>query len=295
MKWEKLKQVFDRIFIPEQKMHWPSEVHYCGHNSEPLLNHDLVINSMKYLKSKDVILSIITNGICLEKYLEKGNEIYLVDKLSVSLDVVNDAHFKEFKKPKADTSIDSILKSIETINRNKDKHNPGLTTFVTFVATPGTYAKQEWADFFVRLKDIGVNHVRVRNDYTCFDKDFYNDVKNDIQQIAKEMDADCISYSRNPPFDLEYKEFWPRNEKCRHCFGLRLWCTISADFRLYSCAHVASQLYKPLVDLNENNDWYDIYLERNNDDFERKPVELCDGHCPSTMYYLNHAEVLDGV
>lgn len=285
LEWELLENALGQIYVPEKKEYWPTEVHFCGCSSDPLLNHRVMKNAVRFLQDK-AIIKVITNGAHLERYLSDTMDLLLIDKLSISLDVTNERDFQQYKRPQGRTSLKDILCAIKTINEYRPIYNPKLSIYVTFVATPATYSKEQWAHFFSVLRDLGVNHIQVRNDYTVFEEEFFKKVKAEIAEISEDLGAHQVRYDNNASFDIKYNEYLPRNKPCDYCMGYRLWPTIGADLSLYPCAHVANSSFHPLLNLSTSN-YYSVYEEINSS-FELEPVKHCHGNCPSLMYFMNH-------
>ena len=293
MKWHDLEKVFNSIFEVGKEEFWPSEIHFCGCNSDPLLNKEVMKNAIQYLNERNVTIEIISNGVCLKDYISNNIEqLLLVDKISISLDVVNEQDFYSYKSLNSKICLKDIINSIEKICQNKYKTNSQLSIYTTFVATPETYSKEEWLQNFTELKNIGVNHVQVRNDYTNYDKNFYNKVKLDIEEIAIKLNAKEINYKESNSFDIKYNEYMPRNSEFEHCLGYRIWPTISADFLMYPCAHTANEYFVSLLDLKKTN-YYDIYSLDDFSYYEKEPCKNCSKKCPSLIYYINQLKDID--
>lgn len=55
-----------KILDPRWRSLWPSEFHFCGCDSEPLLS-DAVLGAIKFLLQRNRVVEVITNGLLLDK------------------------------------------------------------------------------------------------------------------------------------------------------------------------------------------------------------------------------------
>lgn len=281
LNYEASKKMIDSIFSADKKEYWPKEIHVCGNNSEPLLNREFIDKLIETIQGK-CKLKIITNGILLNQYFEKITQI---DKINISLDVVNSEDFCKYKKGKLN-DFEKILNNIKKISEIRGVGNKPIM-YVSFVIDK-LYEEEELIEKFSILKKIGVNHIQLRRNYkeSCKSTEIQKMIKNVISRFKMnnlEIDYNVDSFNT---FDIKYNEKSCRRNKNENCFSYKLWPAIGANGIVYPCAHTAKQNFTPL--LNEsilNNNYYDFIdkiLSSNN--FFRCE---CSDLCPSNLNYLN--------
>lgn len=285
LNYEKIKPVFESIYRNDKRDYWPREIHFCGNNSEPLLNLDFIKKTTDFLCEKSDI-KIITNGLLLNTCFDI---IRKINKVNVSLDVTNANDFVKYKHGKKD-DFEKILRNIKEINFIKKRlqiKNPVI--YVSFVISDKNFNYGNFNSLCQTLKDIGVNHVQVR-------KDYYNDllsedeVKDQVVAVAKALGAyqDYIYYGDEDEntFDIKFNEKADRLKfSFIECKALWFWPTIAANGIVYPCAHKA----------NEDNTYLGICLENLENYYEwiEEHIKVwkikCDTPhlCPSNLNYLN--------
>jgi len=267
-----------KILDPRWSDLWPSEFHFCGCDSEPLLS-DGVLPAIRFLLQRDRVVELITNGLLLDA---PGMEsvVARIRKLSVSLDVTDDGEYRTYKFPEHGESNDGYSRVVESLRkiaayRNED-HKSKLHISVTFVATPETYEKGKWHRCFQDLASAGVNEIRVRDDLHETFGPPVQSLKADVSEIGKTIPGVKVRFiSPEDP----YSEF-------EYCRAPRLWPALAADGCLYACAHTATSEYQPFGDLLNSPSLFELYQElfqcrRRN--FLRVEAIGCQRQCPSVL------------
>jgi len=241
-----------KILDPRWKPVWPSEFHFCGGDSEPLIASDVVVAGIKFLLQRKRIIELITNGLLLDsdEIIETVSRIH---KISISLDVTNDSDYtlyKSRKNPAITDGFSRVLENIKKLNTLRDKYETDLKIYVTFVATPKTFDDKEFENCFKELDETGVNHISVRQD---INKTYgiVKDLKERINAINEKIErVDIVPMSPEEPFTEKGFEY---------CISPRLWPTLAADGCLYPCAHTATSQYEPFANLLSANSLIELY------------------------------------
>jgi len=266
-----------KILDPRWYALWPSEFHFCGCDSEPLLS-DQVVTGIRFLLQRDRVVELITNGLLLDKpaLIETAARI---DKLSVSLDVTNDEDYATHKFPVGSTHTDgysTVLKNLQSIAAYRQEYRSSLNISVTFVATPRTYDRDRWRVCFEQLQDAGVNEIRVRDDLNQTYGPPIAGLKNEIEEVGRSVPNMQVRFiSPAEP----YSEF-------AYCRGPRLWPALAADGCLYPCAHMASSKYQPFGDLLAAPSLLELYrdlFQARGQNFVPVAEIGCRRECPSVL------------
>ena len=280
-------EILGKILEPRWKRLWPSEFHFCGYDSEPLLA-DSVLPAIDFLFQHERIIGLITNGLLLDRR-ELIPIVAHLNKLRISLDVTNDSEYKNFKYPKNhlhDSGYSKILNNLRGIMSYRNEINSDLYVSVTFVATPKTYEKNKWKSCFQELEDIGVHEIRVRDDLNETFGPRIENLASDIEEINKNIDGINVRFvSPVEPYS-----------KFPYCRGARLWPTLASDGCLYHCAHTASSKYKPFGDLLDAKSLFELYTQLFQPPkigfFSKEDIK-CNRLCPSTIGSFNEHSLVE--
>jgi len=278
---EVLINALNKILSPYWKHLWTSRFHICGSDSEPLLAGRELIPAIRFLRQRNRIVKLITNGLLLDD-VEMVKSISKISELSISLDVTNDSDYEKYKGFKG--GFTKIIENITEINKHRKKFCTDLHVLVTFVATPNTYDKKNWKECFELLKHIGVNQIKTRNDLNK-PKNPIENLRSDIEQIDREVEGIEILY--NAP-DKAYG-----NYNFDYCLATRIWPTLGADGCLYPCAHTANSKYEPFADLTSSNSIMEAYKEcfsHHTNSFSKVSDIGCKRQCPPTIGSFNYPE-----
>jgi len=278
--------VFLSIFQDSMKTYWPKEIHFCGNNSETLLNKDFIEQSVDFLQGK-ALIKIITNGVLLDQYLEL---IPKIDKINISLDVLSEQDFSLNKGGKIG-DFNKILKNITKIKDIKDRLNINRPViYVSFVISDESFNYEMFKKLSSELRSYGVNHIQVRKDYFNETLDT-EDVKNRVISVARELDAysNKILYDHEDrnTFDIKFNEKANRIQlKQIECKSFWFWPVIAANQYIYPCAHKANEQLNNLgLKLSDFEDYYVCIEEKTRNNFSF----ICDTPhlCPSNLNYIN--------
>lgn len=213
--------VLSKILDPRWRSLWPSEFHFCGCDSEPLLS-SAILPAIRFLLQRERIIELITNGLLLDR---KGiiPAVARINKLSISLDVANDEEYKKFKYPEdnpGNNGYTKVLENLKHIAEYRKKYKTRLQNIsVTFVATPRTYEKEKWCSCFAELRDVGAQEIRVRDDLNETFGPRIESLESDIKDIDKGLHGIKIRFI-SP--EKSYSDFL-------YCRGPRLWPALAAD------------------------------------------------------------------
>ena len=286
IQYDDIEPVYKNIFQEKEKDNWPMEIHFCGNNSEPLLNKDFIQRSVECIAEKTRI-KIITNGILLDQY---SDIIRKVDKINISLDVVSPEDFVKYKRGR-ESDYHKIIQNINHIKELKKRFKSRTPViYVSFVISGNSFDYDKFEKQCKLLHDAGVNHIQVRKDY--FDQTLkMSYVKNKVLKIAQRLGA----YNENIPYGLEDEstfdiKFNERMERISLnsiiCRSFWFWPTIAANGWVYSCAHKANENSEHLnIHLEDLKDYYNCIRKRTQEKIEH----TCDTPqlCPSNLNYIN--------
>ncbi|HBI3767427.1 TPA: radical SAM protein [Enterococcus faecalis] len=284
-KKEEIMCLMDNIFRESYRSNWPLEVHICGCDSEPLLKWKEVSFLIKELRKKNVTTELITNGLLIDK--RKICDLLNLDKISISLDVVNDKDFYIYKVNNSAGErygFSKIIDKIKLITEQKKLSNSSVSIYVTFVATENTFDYETWEEAFRLLKEVGVNHIQVREDINGT-RSAGNYLSQVIANISKRMSADTIDYEKENHFDIKYHSPSSEENIFTKCISPLFWPAITMDLQLRRCAHTALSIYEPLTDLKVQN-YYEYYEKCSH--IEKNVNYIgCDKKCPPTLSRIN--------
>ncbi len=241
--------VLNNVMVRGLEKLWPIEFHIAGANSDPLLSKH-IIPTIRLLRKRKRIIQVTTNG-CLRMSDELIEELSNIRYLNISLDVVTEQDYWNYKHPQKAVkgrAIELVLSNIQRISSYRDTCQNNLTLATSFVATPITYEKCSWKRMFLLLEKLGVNSIRIRDDLNRTYGDTESELKNDLKFLADGLTECSITLSTSREDDAQF-------DICR---GSRLWPTLGSDGCLYDCGHVANSKYKPFADLFEE-DIYSVY------------------------------------
>jgi MoaA/NifB/PqqE/SkfB family radical SAM enzyme len=277
-----LLQALQKTLDPRWSYLWPSEFHICGCDSEPLLSQE-VLPAIEFLRERNRVTELITNGLLLGDSHAMVAAVARIQKLSVSLDVANAADYREYKLPResaTENAFGQVVTNIERVASYRRSHSSGLRISVTFVATPVTYDRNRWQELFVRLADIGVDDIRVRDDLNETFGPPVRGLHNDVRRFDK-LIPNVRTRFISP--DEPYSSF-------EYCRASRLWPALAADGCLYPCAHTASSAFRPFGNLLQSSSLLDLYRDRfqtHQQSFLRADEIECDRKCPSVLGRYN--------
>lgn len=282
--FDDFKPILDNIFDPSMIENHPKEIHICGNNSEPLLNVEFVKKTILYLRGKCKI-KIITNGILLDKYM---NELPFVDKINISVDVLSEKEFIE-KKGGTKREYKAIFDNIRKISEMRIRKKLNMPILYSSFVIDGDYSLKKYNTTISKLKEIGVNHVQIRRNYYSENVDGLLEKKIELlKNKYNTTNSEYIDYNADTinTFDIKFNEKVERQQSNQDCYALYMWPAISANGRIYPCAHVANE---------ENNDkGMSLIPDNNYNDLIRK--YWCDKrtfkcnfseYCPSNLNFLN--------
>lgn len=271
--------------------YWPLEFHICGCDSEPMLKEKEVTLLIEELKKRGRTVELITNGLLINENNVKN--LVKLDKISFSVDVVNDKDFSTYKINKLnmiENGFAKVVENIKLLSDERHRSNSSISIYATFVATPKTFDYDQWCESFKLLKSVGVNHIQVRSDINEIHGTI-DDLKKSIDKIATSIEANVIDYETENHFDIKYHSPSINEKKFKNCVSPYFWPAIGMDLKLYRCAHSALSTYKPFLDLTKES-FYDSYVN-----YEKK-VELvrdigCNQKCPPTLCRINSKYYLE--
>lgn len=285
---QRMVQALGKILDPRWPVLWPTEFHFCGGDSEPLLS-DAVLPAIRFLLQRNRVIELITNGLLLGK--EGVISITArIQKLSISLDVTNDQDYQRYKLPEGARDIAGYSQVVDNLRRVDDcrkQQQSHLHVAVTFVATPKTYNKDQWGRCFEELKAAGANEIRVRDDLNGTFGGPINNLKNDIDELSQRTPEIKVRYL-SP--DEPYSEF-------PFCRGSRLWPALAVDGCLYSCAHTATSVYRPFGDLLNADSLLKLYhdlFHPPRKGFLQVDDIGCNRECPSVLGSFNEPSLAKG-
>jgi radical SAM protein with 4Fe4S-binding SPASM domain len=290
MDFNKYERFISSIFNKDMDIHWPTEIHICGNNSEPLLNYDFIKPFIESVSGKSVI-KLITNGILLHKCFD---ELHLIDRVSISLDCFTpeDFTYKKYGGNRDGEAVfHKITDNIRELGRRVGLSGGKTKIFVTFVMDGIPDLSADGLDGFIKtLIDGGVNHIHYRKDFftDCKIEDFISETV--IRQRSIFGIADNISCkAEDTNLCIKYNDSVMERGKteAHDCVMTALWPTVAADGRVYPCAHTANAAGKiEGLGLNTEMDYYEWFGDIISD--KKYCRECAESHlCPSVAYYIN--------
>lgn len=280
-----LQKTIENVFNPVHQKDWPLEIHICGCDSEPLLKSRQVCWLINELKKRNRTVELITNGLLISK--KNINDLIKLDKISISLDVINDEDFFKYKvnrKVGNKFGFTKVLENIHLILEEKKKTGSKVSIYVTFVTTPETFKDNLWKESFELLKDAGVNHIQVRTDINdSLGK--VNDLETRINNISKELAANSIDYDSLDHFDIKYHSPLANEKSFDKCVSPYFWPALGMDLKMYRCAHTTLSIYEHFLD-TLGEDYYEYY-QNNRENIKSNLCIGCKKKCPPTLSRLN--------
>ncbi len=279
MKYEEIEPFIQSAFSDDNKSHWPSEIHFCGNNSEPLLNSKFINQMCSFINNKSVI-EIITNGILIDKV--KDSLLY-IDKISISLDVFCCDEFIE-KKKGSKKQYEKIWDNIYLISELKKSRAIKTMLYITFVLDKVPENIETVNALMEKLRKYGVNYIQFRSNYLNLDRKNIA-IKKFVEELYERFsDKEEIDYTseKQDIFYIKFNEYDYTNLN-PICYMKSIWPIITADGWVFPCAHVANHKYMDLatkIDFNENylNFWK---MHFHNITCKRQNI------CPSMAYAIN--------
>ncbi len=279
MDYELIKPFIQSAFSNDNKLYWPSEIHFCGNNSEPLLNSKFINQMCQFINNKSVI-EIITNGILIDKVQDS---LLYIDKISISLDVFCCDEFIE-KKKGSKKQYEKIWDNIYTISELKKSRTIKTMLYITFVLDK-VPENIEMVDCLIgKLKKCGVNYVQFRSNYLNTDRKS-EAIKKFVKELYEKFsDKGPIDYTseKQDIFYIKFNEYDYTN-LTPVCYMKKIWPIITADGWIFPCAHVANHKYVDLatrVDFKEN---YFHFWKINSQNITCTQYNIC----PSMAYAIN--------
>lgn len=273
----------DKIFDDKYKVYWPKEIHICGNNSEPLLNKELVLESLPFFEEKNCKIVMVSNGILIDDELVESLE--KLHTLNISLDAVNDEKYFMSKclKGEYETPYTQILNNIKNVRRVNKQGK--LVISCSFVIVDINVFDKEFESCIAALSDAGVDMVKVRFEAKSDFVQYYDFIREKVNRYnEKYSDINIIC---NFPSECEGKDEFNK------CFGPFLWPTLASNMKLYPCAHSANMKFREFLDLSKDY-YYDFYLNENVWDCEKNKVSNvgCNRICPPLIGTMNNEKAI---
>ena len=279
--------IIENVLNPKYRKYWPLEFHICGCDSEPLLKSKETSYLIEVLKSKKRTVELITNGLLIN--IEHAKSLMLLDKLSISLDVITDEDYFLYKTNNTrgeKKGVTKTIENIEMISRLRNKEARNVSIYVTFVTTPRTFDPDKWREMFIKLKSVGVNHIQVRSD---LNESFGSVIglESKIKEIAEELNATELDYDSNDNFDIKYHSPDQSETSFEKCVAPYFWPAIGMDLKMYRCAHTTISVYQSFLDL-KNTDFYEFYIKTKNKLCKEIDCIGCQKKCPPIINRFNY-------
>ena len=270
-------EILKMIFNTEKHDLFPQEVHFCGNNSEPLLNEDIVIEGIEYLKTLGVKTNIITNGLLIDK--EMAKRLQSANTISISLDATSNFSYcnnkclhHEYEEP-----FDKICQNIELLNINRRNSNTDQVISTSFLISDLDELNFDFELCLRSLSRIGVDLVKIRFDANNVSQ------QNMYSTVRKKIDEYNVSDSEMSVV-CGFSDDSVENKIFSECYGPMIWPTLAANMKMYACAHCANLGYNFFLDLYNDN-YYEYYQRHNNVLFAREIN--CDINCPPLLAMIN--------
>ncbi len=284
--------LLSKILDPKWRHLWPSEFHFCGSDSEPLLETDAVVPAIRFLLQRKRSVELVTNGLllCDPRLIVI---IPRINKLHVSLDVTNDEDYKNFKLPTDTGGVNgysTVLENIMRIDRRRQQLASDLDIKVSFVVIPNTFSESKWLACVSDLQQAGVRKIRVRSDLSGK----FTAVPN-LKEIVHKSYHQC-----DKKIDIRLAAPDTAFSECdfKYCRAPLLWPTLAADGALYPCAHTANSKFEPFGNLLAADSLIELYQKlfgtASND---RLLVDIigCQRPCPPVIGSLNDKKTAENI
>ena len=209
-----------------------------GFVGDPLIEKKVTSRLIKRFHAAKRRIGLFTNGIYLNDP-EIMDLITCIDYLHISLDAGSPQTFCKLKlMGLTDTNcmelFDKIINNIIQISNIRDTKNSELEITVGYILTSQNY--HEVFELAKRLKDIGVNRMRFRNDLLglhSLKEDQKDAIYHELfERIEDELIDDDFKITIQQEVEYDIKKI--ENLVCRSHF---LWGTVGSDGSVYPCNH----------------------------------------------------------
>lgn len=289
---ETLIHLLSKILDPKWRHLWPSEFHFCGSDSEPLIASDAVVPAIRFLLQRKRSVELVTNGLLLSDP-RLIDIIPRINKLHVSLDVTNDEDYKNFKLPNDKRDLKGysiVLENLTKIEERRKQLSSNLDVKVSFVFIRETFSESKWITCVSNLQKAGVKKIRVRND-----------LSGKFAAIPNLKEIVHTSYHKcNKKIDIRFAAPDTAFSECdfQYCRSPLLWPTLAADGALYPCAHTANSKFEPFGNLLAADSLIELYQKlfgtASNDHLLVETI-ACQRPCPPLIGSLNDNKTAENV
>jgi len=175
---------------------------------EPLFRKD-IIELAKYAKSKNMLVSMTTNGLKLQKF---GNKLNMFDRISVSFH----------------TGIENLVKSLKFLNEKN------IDAAINFIVKKDTIPFLNTIVEIARIYDATLLLLTLKP----VNKEYYEKMifPEEVYRIAKDI------------FMHKYQKIAVDGFTCNKCYGTKRFLTIDAIGNVYPCSFLRKSLGNILED-----------------------------------------------
>jgi MoaA/NifB/PqqE/SkfB family radical SAM enzyme len=233
-----------------------------------------LLDAVKKLSHSPVKFASLTNGARLEGELA---EIFAHSAtwLRVSMDGWDDDSYADYRKVKSG-EFTRVMKNMEKFKKLGGKCYLGTCLVVDKKNAEHIY------DFVRRLKDIGVDSVKVSPCIVSNEGMENNNYHKSIFGLAKEQTKRAIDTLADTNFEIfdSYHELDSKFEKdYSWCPFLQILPVIGADLNVYSCHDKAYNLKDGLIGSIRDIRFKDFWFSDKNKFFKINPSVVCNHHC----------------
>ena len=278
--YEKMQEIISNLNLMGVKA-----VTYSG-GGEPLI-YKHIVSAMEMTLSKNIDLSIITNGQRLDK--DRAEVLTNAKWVRVSMDYTSQEQMKEFRNVPFNY-FDQVINNLKNFSRRK-KANCELA--VNYIIHDKNY--KNLYEFVKILKDCGVENVRLSPMWTPnfyeYHKKISNEVEKEMSKIQNLIDA---SFTVNTTYNIVPNSSHSIHRVYNKCFIMQTVPVIGADLNVYACHNKAyddSGLIGSIKDKTFKELWFSEATKKFMQDFN--PRRKCLHECSNDKKNILINEVLD--
>ncbi len=286
------KDMNERDFIPRDKMMeviddleeiGVKSVTFSG-GGDPFY-YPYLLEAVKKLSTSAIKFAALTNGARLRGEIA---EIFahFATWLRISMDGWDDDSYSFYRNvPKGE--FKKVMNNMENFKRLGGNCYLGVVIIIDKNNASQIY------NFIGRLKNIGVNSVKVTPCIVSNSRKENNEYHNPIFNIVKEQISHAKESFIDHKFEI-YDSYHSLDEKFdkdyRWCPYLQILSVIGADLNVYSCQDKAYNLDEGLIGSIKNQRFKDFWFSDKSKFFKVNPFIHCNHHCVS---YLKNKLILE--
>ena len=289
------KDMLKNSFIPKEKMleilddikeMGVKAVTFTG-GGDPF-HYPYLLDAVKHLEGSRVKFAALTNGSRLQGELAETFAAH-AEWLRVSIDGWDDTSYAGYRGVRAG-EFTKVMKNMREFMKLNGKCYLGVSFIVDEKNSEHVY------DFILRLKDLGINSVKVSpcilyNDSLAnnsYHEPFFDKVKDQVAKARHELADDSFEI-----FDAYHKLDDRFNKDYHWCPHIQILPVIGADLNVYSCQDKAYNLDGGLLGSIKDQRFKDFWFSDKRRFFQIDPSTTCNHHCVASeknrliLDYLN--------